>query len=632
MESFEETGIQGELLDAVKTLGFIKPTPIQAKTIPHLLSSNKDLIATAQTGTGKTAAFGLPAIQLTNLADTRPQTLVLCPTRELCLQIAKDLESYASNIRGLGIVAVYGGASIVPQIKSLARAAQIVVATPGRCKDLINRKKLQLSNVHRVVLDEADEMLSMGFKEDLDAILAETSKNKQTLLFSATMSKDIVAITNKHMADATKISVAGQNLAAENVKHLCYTVTAKDRYELLKRLADINPNIYAIVFCRTRRETKEFANKLIQDGYNADALHGDLSQAQRDEAMGRFRSRQLQILVATDVAARGLDVEDITHIINIGLPDEPEVYIHRSGRTGRAGKSGISIAITSSRDSRKIKEIEKRSGIVFDKEPVPSGKDICETQLYKLIDKIKKVVVDKKQIEPFLPTIYERLEGLDREQLIQHFVSAEFNRFLSYYKNARDLNTSGSGRDDRRAPRDKRDKRDERNKRGKRDVRDREARGDSGRRGEKGDWGEKLKKDRGRQSLTRLFINIGSKNGMNPTRLIGLINEGLDSGDAEIGKIEIMKSFSFFEIEDAMGDKLIKALKGQAHDNVPLVVETSNEKPAGSFTKKKKQGKQRDFSKGDNNNSGSYRGHRKGNEGGRGRRGPSASGQGRKSR
>jgi len=609
METFEETGLNERILDAVAGLGFEAPTPIQAKVIPHLLSSGKDLIATAQTGTGKTAAFGLPAIQLTDLDNNRPQTIILCPTRELCLQITADLTKYAKGSRGIGIVAVYGGASIVPQIKALGRAAQIIVATPGRCKDLINRKKLILNNIARVVLDEADEMLSMGFKEDLDAILAETPKKKQTLLFSATMSKEIVAITNKHMADAKKISVAAMNVGAENVKHIYYTVSAKDRYELLKRLADITPNIYAIVFCRTRRETKEFANKLMQDGYSADALHGDLSQAQRDDAMNRFRNRSLQILVATDVAARGLDVTDITHIINVGLPDEPEVYIHRSGRTGRAGKSGTSIAIITSRDNKKINIIEKKSGIKFAKEPVPSGKDICTTQLYKLIEKIKKVEVDEKQIEPFLPTIYEQLEGLDREELIKHFVSAEFNRFLSYYKDAQDLSSGGPDRSDRGGSRDKRNKRE---------PRDRGARGDRGNRGERYERGEKHQKKekvfRQGNSLTRLFINVGSKNGLDPSRLIGLINEGLDSGDAEIGKIEIMKSFSFFEIEDSMGDKLMKALKGQAHDNVPLVVEASNERPEGSFKTKKKKSKRGDFSRRDNKSF-----HKKRQDGGRGR-------------
>jgi len=608
MKSFAVSGLNEGILDAIKELGFEEPTPIQAKTIPHLLSHKGDLIATAQTGTGKTAAFGLPAIQLTNLQDSSPQTLVLCPTRELCNQIASDINKYAKYSKGLGVVAVYGGASIVPQMKALSRNAQIVVATPGRCKDLITRKKLKLGNIARVVLDEADEMLSMGFKEDLDAILAETPNSKQTLLFSATMSKEIVKITDKHMAGAKNISVARMNVGAENVKHVCYTVSARNRYELLKRLADITPDIYAIVFCRTRRETKEFANKLIQDGYNADALHGDLSQAQRDEAMGRFRKRHLQILVATDVAARGLDVEDITHIINIGLPDEPEVYIHRSGRTGRAGKSGTSIAIITSRDGRKVREVEKKGGFSFTQEPVPSGQDICQIQLYKLIEKIKKVEVDEKQIEPFLENIYKQLEGLDREELIQHFVSAEFNRFLSYYKNAQDLTSTDSSRGDRRGSKDKgdrRDRRDRRDKKGRRVDRDEEE-------------DNRKKVEREKANLTRMYINVGSKNGLNPNRLIGLVNEGLDSGDVPIGKIEILKTFSFFELDQRKVAPLIKALKNQAHAGVALMVQESNERPKGasspdgSFRANKKKGKKRDWRENDRKKRDSRGGGRKG--------------------
>ncbi len=562
MKSFSETDLESEILDAIKSLGFEKPTPIQAEAIPHLLSSDRDLIASAQTGTGKTAAFGLPSIQLTNIENKTTQTLVLCPTRELCLQITKDITNYSKNCKGLSTVAVYGGASIDPQTKALKRGAHIVVATPGRAKDLIRRKKLLLGNVARVVLDEADEMLSMGFKEDLDAILSETPKKKQILLFSATMSKEIVAITKKFMQDPLEISAARVNQGADNVKHFYYMVQVKDRYELLKRIADINPNIYGIVFCRTRRETKEISNKLMQDSYNADALHGDLSQAQRDEVMGRFRKRQLQILVATDVAARGLDVNDLTHIINFNLPDDSEIYIHRSGRTGRAGKSGTSIAIINTREARKIKEIQKKSGIVFSKASVPSGKDICTKQLYALIDKIEKVKVDETQIEPFLPTIYEKLDWLSREELIKHFVSAEFNRFLSYYKYSKDINVSENQKEE------------------------------SGKRGEK-----RRREDKRKESHSRLFINVGSKNNLNPARLIGLINEGLDSGDADIGKIDIMKTFSFFEIEDASEAKLIKALEGQTFEGVSLVIEPSKEKSASGSFSKEKSSRRRDHGK-----------------------------------
>ena len=372
MNSFTNFGLYPEILQAIAELGFENPTPIQSKTIPHLLSTDQDLIASAQTGTGKTAAFGLPSIHLTNIDDKSTQTLVLCPTRELCVQIAKDIGDYSKYMRGINILAVYGGASIQPQIKSLKKGAQIVIGTPGRTKDLIKRKKLKLNNVSRVVLDEADEMLTMGFKEDLEDILATTPQEKQTLLFSATMSKNIISITKKYMSDPLEVSAGKANLGAENVEHIYYMVQAKDRYEVLKRIADINPTIYGIVFCRTRRETKEVANKLMHDGYNADAIHGELSQGQRDEVMGKFRKRQLQILVATDVAARGLDVNDLTHIINYNLPDDSEIYTHRSGRTGRAGKSGVSIAIIHTREIRSFKEMDRFAVISFKKSLFPN--------------------------------------------------------------------------------------------------------------------------------------------------------------------------------------------------------------------------------------------------------------------
>ena len=557
MGSFKDIGIREDILGVINTIGFEKPTPIQEKTIPHLLSSEQDLIASAQTGTGKTAAFGLPAVQLTNIEKKQTQTLVLCPTRELCVQITKDLTGFAKSSKGLNIVAIYGGASIEPQIKALGKGAHIVVGTPGRTKDLIRRKKLLLGNVKRVILDEADEMLSMGFKEDLNTILDEAPAKKQTLLFSATMPKEILGITRAYMTNPAEISAAKVNQGADNVDHFYYMVQAKDRYELLKRIADINPRIYGIVFCRTRRETKDIANKLMQDGYNADALHGDLSQAQRDEVMNRFRKRQLQILVATDVAARGLDVNDLTHIINYTMPDDDEVYVHRSGRTGRAGKKGISIAIIHTRETRKIRDIEKKAGIKFAQEKPPSGKDICSKQLFALIDKIEKVEVDEKQIEPFLPSIYEKLEWLSREELIKHFVSAEFNRFLSYYKNSRDINVSGKEKGDKKRGDDRRNSRS--------------------------------------SSLSRMYINVGKKNKLTPSRLIGLINEGLDSGNAEIGKIEILKNFSFFEIEEKTTGKLIAGLKGQPFEGIDLLVELSQEKASSSSFSKKKFSKKRGF-------------------------------------
>ncbi len=575
MNSFSNFGLQTEILKAISELGFESPTPIQSKTIPHLLSTNQDLIASAQTGTGKTAAFGLPSIQLAQVEDKSTQTLVLCPTRELCVQIARDLADYSKYMKGIKISAVYGGASIQPQIKSLKKGAQIVIGTPGRAKDLIKRKKLILNNVSRVVLDEADEMLTMGFKEDLEDILATTPKEKQTLLFSATMPKKIISITNKYMHDPLEVSAGKANLGAENVDHIYYMVQAKDRYEVLKRIADINPTIYGIVFCRTRRETKEVSNKLMHDGYNADAIHGELSQDQRDEVMNKFRKRQLQILVATDVAARGLDVNDLTHIINYNLPDDSEIYTHRSGRTGRAGKSGVSIAIIHTREIRRLHEIERISGISFSKELVPNGIDICQTRLYALIDNIKQVEVDNKQIGPFLPAIYEKLSSLDREELIQHFVSTEFNRYLSYYKNARDINTSGKHGDSR-----------------------------GGKRGKKG------KGQRATGPFTNFYINVGYVSKLNPARLIGLINESLGSSNAEIGHIDIKKTFSFFEIEKAKEAQLVKGIQGKEFEGRPIALEISQEKP-----ERRTKSKDRSFS-----NVNRKRGKRKGSGGRRKKR------------
>ncbi len=558
---FFTLGLQEEIQKAIKELGFKQPTPIQEKTIPHLMISDQDIIATAQTGTGKTAAFGLPSIHLTQIDKKKTQTLILAPTRELCVQITNDLKTYAKYVNGINIVAVYGGANINSQIVSIKKGAHIVVGTPGRTKDLIKRKKLVLGDIERVVLDEADEMLSMGFKEDLEAILATTPKNKQTLLFSATMSKKIISITTKYMSNSIKISVSRMNMGAKNVKHVYYMVNSSDRYEVLKRIADSNPNIYGISFCRTRRETKVVANKLIHDGYNADAIHGDLSQSQRDEVMKKFRKGHLQILVATDVAARGLDVTNLTHIINYNLPDDPEVYIHRSGRTGRAGKSGISIAIILKRDMRKIKEIEKLSGISFLKELVPTGEEICRKQLYALIDKIKKVDIDESQIEPFLPDIYSKLERIKRDQLIKHFVSNEFNRFLSYYKNSKDINVL-----------ERKNKQEKRNK-----------------------------KERRKTPFKTIYINIGSKNKLNPVRLIGLINEALGNLNAVIGKIYIKKKSSFFEIEDKKKEKLLKGFKAVKFNGAQVKVEISNEILEDTSIdergkgKKRKKGRNREF-------------------------------------
>ena len=564
MQNFLEIKLKNDITKALNELGFITPTPIQSKTIPLLMNSDQDLIGAAQTGTGKTAAFGIPSIHLADESNKIPQTLILCPTRELCMQITNDLKKYSKYLKKIQIVPVYGGASMETQIRALNKGPQIVIGTPGRTKDMIKRKKLLLASLDRIVLDEADEMLSMGFKEDLDFILSKAPAQVQKLLFSATMQKKVTTIIKEYMTNPVTIAVDPINTAAINVVHRYHMVQAKDRYEVVKRIADINPNIYGIVFCRTRRETKDVSNRLMVDGYNADALHGDLSQSQRDEVMNRFRKAQLQLLVATDVAARGLDVNNLSHIINYNLPDDPEIYTHRSGRTGRAGKKGISIAIIHSREVRRLKDIEKMSGIKFSKELVPTGDDICKKQLYALIDKIKNIEVDNEKIEPFLSSINEKLEGLDRDQLIKHFVSAEFNRFISYYKNARDINILSVSKSSRSKT-------------------DRKTTG--GRRGGV------------RNNFTRFYINIGTKQRLNPLKLISLINESLNSSDHEIGKIEILKTFSFFEIDSSVSLKLIETLKGTKFNRVKVKAEISKEKSKPSNSKMKMDNRRKGRSK-----------------------------------
>ena len=517
MSKFKEIGVAKDLCKGINEMGFINPTEVQEQSIPFLLLENRDLISLAQTGTGKTAAFGLPVIQKTELKNKYVQSIILCPTRELCIQICKDLETYSKYVSGIKILAVYGGTNIDTQIKSLNKGVHIVVGTPGRTKDLIKRKVLKLELVDKVVLDEADEMLSMGFKDDLDFILERTRDDRQTMLFSATISKEVKSISKRYMSDAKEISVSKINSGAKNIEHHIYNVSSRNKYEALKRIADFNPNIYGIVFCRTKRHTKDIANKFMAEGYNADAIHGDLSQNQRDEVMQRFRNKSLQILIATDVAARGLDVDDITHVINYSLPDDPEVYIHRSGRTARAGKSGISIAISNESESRKIKSIEKKGGIKFVNKDVPTGVEICSNQLYKMIDKIENVEVDEKQIKPFLKDIYQKLEWLDRDELIKRFVSVEFNRFLNYYKEANKLQSKRS---------------------------------------------KKSEKKRGnKKSMTGFSINIGRKHRATPIDIISIINRALKSNDIEIGKIELNRYQSFFEIDKDFADELTSNIK-----------------------------------------------------------------------
>ena len=563
MKNFSDIKLNENIAKSLDELGFISPTPIQSKTIPLLLDTKQDLIGAAQTGTGKTAAFGIPSIHLTDISDKSVQTLILCPTRELCIQITKDLKKYSKYVKGIQIVPVYGGASMETQIRALKKGSQIVVGTPGRTKDMIKRKKLSLGSIDRVVLDEADEMLSMGFKEDLDFILSKATAGVQKLLFSATMPKKVESIIKNYMENPVTIAVDPVNTAATNVLHQYHVVQAKDRYETVKRIADINPNIYGIVFCRTRRETKVVSNRLMVDGYNADALHGDLSQSQRDEVMNRFRKSQLQLLVATDVAARGLDVNNLSHIINYNLPDDPEIYTHRSGRTGRAGRTGISIAIVHSRELRRLKDIEKISGVTFSKELVPTGEDICKKQLYALIDKIKNIEVDNEKIEPFLSSIHKKLDGLDRDQLIKHFVYAEFSRFISYYKNARDVNVFSA-------------------KKSSRSRTDRKSRG---------------RDNSSKNNFTRFHINIGTKHRLNPLKLISLINESLNSDIHEIGKIEILKTFSFFEIDSIVSQELLETLNETKFNNVKVKVDISKRSFAPSNFRRDKRKRRKNSSR-----------------------------------
>lgn len=555
---FEDTGLKAEIVKGVKQLGFEQTTPIQEKVIEAMLEHRSDLVGLAQTGTGKTAAYGLPLIHLIDRKSKNVQGLVLTPTRELCMQVADDLVKFAKYSEAVEVVAVYGGSSIENQIRALKKNVQLVVGTPGRLKDLINRKKLNIKSIQTIVLDEADEMLSMGFKDDLNAILAKTPETRQTLLFSATMPREIAEIADNYMHDPIEIAIGKRNVGAANVKHHYYMVNASDRYLALKRIADINPDIYGIVFCRTRKETKDVAEKLISDGYNADALHGDLSQAQRDHVMNRFRIKNLQMLVATDVAARGLDVTDLTHIINYNLPDESETYIHRSGRTGRAGKAGVCMTIIHSREKNKIKMIEKKIGKEFEQKFIPSGVEICEKQLFSLIDKMQKVSVDETQIEPFLPDIYKKLDWLTREELIKHFVSLEFNRFLDYYRNAPDLNVLAK---------------------------------------QKKKKSKKKGKDIYKEEFSRFFINAGSQDGLEPAYLIGLINENTKKRDIDIGKIEIMKKFSFFEVDSDYTEKVIKGFKKAEYDGRRVVVELAQDKKEVEFGKRQKTNSKKKNSK-----------------------------------
>ncbi len=498
--------------------------------IPLMLEKQVDLVSLAQTGTGKTAAFGIPLLQRVNPAKRHTQGLVLCPTRELCMQVARDIESYAKYVEKIKVLAVYGGARIDQQMNSLRKGVQIIVATPGRLKDLLSRKAVDLSRINYVVFDEADEMLQMGFQDDLTAILAYTPKKKNTLLFSATMPKEVASIARKYMVNPIELTIGTKNAGADNIRHEYYMVHVRNRYLALKRIVDNSPNIYSIIFCRTRRETNEIANKLIQDGYNADALHGDLSQAQRDQVMGKFRCKNLQILVATDVAARGLDVNDLTHVINYNLPDETAAYTHRSGRTGRAGRKGISIVILTAKEQYKLRLIEKKLQKKFIQCKIPTGVEICNKQLVSLIDDVTNVKINHDQIAPLYEIISEKLALLDREELIKRFVSLEFNRFLEYYKNAPDLNVSAR-------PEQGSSRREQRNKRDvRRDIHP-------------------------TQKFTTFSLNVGRRQGIMPQGLIGKINEIPDVGRIKIGRIDILRNSATLEVDSRYTSQILSSFQ-----------------------------------------------------------------------
>ena len=534
--TFEELGVNEPLRHAIEELGFISPMPVQEKVIPHLLGEDGDVVALAQTGTGKTAAFGLPVLQRIDVADNVPQALILSPTRELCLQIASDLADFSKYIPDLKVLPVYGGSSIESQIRSLRQGVQIIVATPGRLIDLINRGVVKLQSVHTVILDEADEMLNMGFLDSINAILEHVPDNRKMLMFSATMPPEIGRIAARFMHNPVEFVVGTRNEAAANVRHIYYMVNARDKYLALKRVADNSPNIYAIVFCRTRRETQEVADNLIHDGYNADALHGDLSQQQRDIVMKKFRDRVITILVATDVAARGLDVDDLTHVINYGLPDEAAVYTHRSGRTGRAGKTGVSVAIIHSREKGKLRDIERIIGKTFERKEVPTPEHIIEKQLFSLADRIERVEVDDTEMGKYLPGVMKKLGWLTSEDLIKRVLSLEFRRLLEYYKDAPKIDFI-----------------DEKPRKEKKDRKEKSGKNDSD-----------TDKDRRTASkgMERIYINVGKRDGFYAGNLIEMLNAFVGGKRVDVGRIDLMPSYSLFDVKKSDARRVVASLKG----------------------------------------------------------------------
>jgi len=547
MNSFENLGLSEAILGAIKELGFENPTPIQEKAIPVLLEGRSDFVGLAQTGTGKTAAYGLPLLELIEQDEKLPQALILSPTRELGIQIADDLRLFSKNILNLNVVNVYGGASIDDQIRKLRRGAHVIVATPGRLLDMIRRKAVNLSKIEYLILDEADEMLNMGFKEDIDSILSATSDDKLTWLFSATMPKEVRRIAKNYMTDPVEVTVGSGNATNVNIAHQYYLINNRDRYNVLKRVVDYYPDIFGIVFCRTRKETQEVAELLMKDGYAADALHGDLSQVQRDKVMRSFKQKSLQILVATDVAARGIDVDDLTHVIHYNLPDELEFYTHRSGRTARAGRSGVSVALVTPRDERKVKDLSRKLKVDFAQVKVPVGEEVCERQLLHFMNRIKEVNLEENNIETYFEAINGELADLSREDIIKKFVSLEFNRFMDYYKNTPDLNMKSSTQ-----------------KRAQRST----ERNDSD------------------SNEDRMFINIGKKDGIDVPRLLTLIHKQCGVRGKNIGRVDLKGVFSFFDVEKEFTNEIVKGFAGAEVGGRKIRIEVSGERPTESSHRK----------------------------------------------
>lgn len=562
-KTFEDLGVEPRLLKAIGEMGFESPMPIQEMVIPHLLEKDGDVVGLAQTGTGKTAAFGLPVLQRIDVSKNVPQALIIAPTRELCLQIAGDLADFSKYIDSLRILPVYGGSSIDSQIRTLRKGVQVVVATPGRLIDLIKRGEVKLSDVHTVILDEADEMLNMGFLDDIKEILTHVPEERKMLMFSATMPKEIAGIAKEFMHEPVEFVAGNKNEGSKNVRHIYYMVKAHDKYLALKRIADNNPDIYGIIFCRTRKETQEIADKLINDGYNADCLHGDLSQAQRDLAMKKFRDHVTQLLVATDVAARGLDVDDLTHVINYGLPDDVAVYTHRSGRTGRANKTGVSVAIIHSKEKGRLREIEKKIGKEFEYKKVPTPEHIIEKQLYNLADRLERVQVNESEIEKYLPGVRKKLEWLSEEDLLKRVLSLEFNRLLQYYQDMPDIDLNAS---------DKGEKRD-----------------------------KKQDKDRrvAESGYERIMVNVGKAQGFFPGNLMEIINRNVVGSKPDIGRIDLLSGYTLFDVRKDDARRVIDALKNEDFFGIVLRPEIASDRDYSRDSRDRREKRGRKSSKED---------------------------------